>query len=120
MTAPVCDLDSIRCVNCHSHFRQAHPNIKEVITTGHFIKDAPDFNTRIITDCQHENASMLHKFEETINGNHIFRALVQGRHIVYAIDKNNRLIFLRAFRNFKEYEKFLTDKKQILKVIETK
>ena len=117
MTEITCQAISFRCVNCHSHFQQARAGISKIAVTSHFRKDAPNFNTSVITDCQHENASVLHKFEETIDGNHIFRALVQGRHIVYAIDKKHRLVFLRAFRNFNEYEKFLSDKKEILKLL---
>jgi hypothetical protein len=47
----------------------------------------------------------------------IFRAKKEGMHIVYCVDKNMRIIFLRVFRNFKEYEKFLENKKEISNLI---
>ena len=39
-------------------------------------------------------------------------AKINGIHIVYAVS-GNKLIFLRAFKNFKRYEKFLEDKKAV-------
>ena len=107
-----------KCLNCYDHFEQLRPDIKEVIISKHFLKDAPDFDTKLIVDCQHEHFTRLHKFEETIEGNHIFRAIRRKIHYVYAIDKNKRLIFLRAFENFKYYKKFLNKKKMILKIID--
>ncbi|MFH2028754.1 MAG: hypothetical protein ABIJ08_06455, partial [Nanoarchaeota archaeon] len=89
-----------------------------VIVTKHFSKDFPDFETGLVLDSKHEHFTHLHKFEETIGGNHIFRALKDKNHIVYAIDKNHRLVFLRSFHNFKEYKKFLNEKKAILDMIE--
>lgn len=107
-----------KCLNFYDHFEQLRPTIKEVITSKHFLKDAPDFDTNLIVDCQYEYFTKLHKFEETIKGNHIFRGIKGKTHYVYAIDKNKRLIFLRAFNNFKDYKKFLNEKKIILKIIQ--
>jgi len=107
-----------RCINCHEYFEKLKPSIKEVILTHHFKKDAPDFDTNLIVDCKHEYFAHLHKFEETIGGNHIFRALKDKIHVVYVIDKKHRLIFLRAFSNFNEYQRFLKDKKRILESLE--
>jgi hypothetical protein len=59
----------------------------------------------------------LHKFEENIDGNLVFRAKKEGIHIVYCVDKRKRIIFLRAFRNYGEYGKFLEDKKEIKRMI---
>ena len=106
--------------NSHDHFEQFKPSIKEIILTHHFKKDLPDFDTSLITDSKHEHFTRLHKYEENIEGNHIFRALKDKVHIVYAIDKSHRLIFLRAFHNFKEYGKFLENKKQILIMLKFK
>ncbi|MCX6706631.1 MAG: hypothetical protein NT001_00640 [Candidatus Woesearchaeota archaeon] len=106
-----------KCINCHDHYQQLRPLIKEVIVTSHFERDLPSFDITSITDCRHENFTHLHKFEETIDGNHIFRALQDHTHIVYAIDKAHRLVFLRAFDNFKEYERFLSNKKKITEMI---
>jgi len=110
--------EEVSCVNCHAHFQQLRPSIKKIIATKHFLKEIGDFNPNWILDSQHQLFTELHKLEETIQGNHIFRALHKGVHIVYAVDKNHRLILLRAFNNFKHYLKYLDDKKTILKTIE--
>jgi len=107
-----------KCANCHSLFEKLRPLIKEIISSKHFLKDAPEFDLNLVFDCKHEYFTHLHKFEETINGNHIFRALNGKMHVVYAIDKNHRLVFLRAFNNFKDYLKFLTNKKKIAHMLE--
>ena len=113
-----CQNKTERCINCHDHFQQLRPLIKEIIVTHHFKRDLPDFNTSQIVDCDHSSFTRLHKFEETIDGNHLFRAIKGETHIIYAIDKNHRLIFLRAFTNFKDYKKFLNKKKEIISLIE--
>ena len=107
-----------RCINCHEHFKQFRPNIKEIIVSKHFLRDAPDFDTSLIIGCERDNFTKLHKFEETIEGNHIFRAIKGKMHYVYAIGKDKRLIFLRAFSNFTDYKKFLNEKNLILKIIQ--
>ena len=107
-----------RCLNDPEYFEQLKPLIKEVIVSKHFSKDFPSFDTNLVLDSEHEHFTRLHKFEETIEGNHVFRALKNEIHIVYAIDKEHRLIFLRAFKNFKDYGKFLGDKSNILHIIE--
>ncbi len=105
------------CENCSNHFMKLRDSIKEVIMTHHFRKDMPDFNPAIITDAEQAVRSRLHKFEEMLNGDYIFRAIVNHIHIVYAVDSKHRLIFLRAFKNFNSYEKFLADKKGIKQMI---
>ncbi len=105
------------CTNCSSHYQELRPLIKEVVVSKRFKKDAPDFDINTILDCQHIYFTKLHKLEETIQGNHIFRALTKGTHIVYVIDKNHRMIFLRAFDNFNSYKKFLENKKKIVELI---
>ncbi|PIN86475.1 hypothetical protein COV19_04235 [Candidatus Woesearchaeota archaeon CG10_big_fil_rev_8_21_14_0_10_44_13] len=112
-----CPNKTERCLNCHDHHQQLRPLVKEIITTKHFFKDAPSINPESIVNCEHENFTHLHKFEEIIDGNYIFRALKGKTHIIYAIDKDHRLIFLRAFENFGMYKKFLNDKKSIEKMI---
>jgi len=112
----VCLDKTDRCINCNEHFQQLFPSIKEVVVTKHFFKDAPDFNIELVTGCKNENFEHLHKFEKKIGSASIFRSLKDHEHIVYAID-NDRLIFLRAFKNFKDYERFLSDKKQISKLL---
>lgn len=101
-----------------SHFENEMDRIKEIILTKRFKKDAPDFDYNSVVDCEHLHFSRLHKFEKHVGDLHIFRALKRGIHYVYAIDKKFRVIFLRAFKNFKEYEKFLENEKEILKEVE--
>jgi mRNA-degrading endonuclease RelE of RelBE toxin-antitoxin system len=110
------------CVNCHSHFMTIRPHIKSAAVTKRFFKDLKDSNeaqsiVKDVLDCSNMDFYELHKFEEHIDGNMIFRAKKEGMHIVYCVDKNMRIIFLRAFRNFKEYEKFLENKKEIINLI---
>jgi mRNA-degrading endonuclease RelE of RelBE toxin-antitoxin system len=98
------------------------PAIKSVAVSKHFIRDLRDkekINSLIksILDCSHMDFYELHKFEENINGNLIFRAKKEDTHIVYCIDKDKRIIFLRAIRNFTEYKKFLENRKEILRII---
>lgn len=111
-----CD-EEVRCANFHPLFEKLRSGVTCVLVTRHFLRDIPGFDVTLILDSRHEHFLHLHKFEETIDGNHIFRALKDKTHIVYAIDKANRLIFLRAFHNFKEYERFLDDKKTIASMI---
>lgn len=110
------------CINCHSHFMTVRPNIKSVVVTRHFFKDFKDAEevraiVKEVLNCSSADFYELHKFEEHIAGNMIFRAKKEGIHIVYGVDRNMRLVFLRAFRNFKEYERFLEDKKEIHNLI---
>lgn len=108
-----------RCANCHDHYQQLRPLVKEIIVSKQFTRDAPDFDVNAVVDCRHEAFTHLHKFEETIDGNHIFRALQHKTHIVYCIDKNHRLVFLRAFHNFGLYKRFLDDKRQLKALMES-
>jgi hypothetical protein len=110
------ELDS--CLNCSIRFQHLRPLIKGVIVTSRFRHDAPDFDVNLVLDCKYQYASTLHKFEASIGSSHIFRSLFDGQHVVYAVDKDYRLIFLRAFANFKAYKKFLSDKKEINHLIE--
>jgi mRNA-degrading endonuclease RelE of RelBE toxin-antitoxin system len=110
------------CVNCHSHFMEVRPHIKSVAVTKRFFKDLKDLEeaksiVRDVLECSNSDFYELHKFEEHVDGNMIFRAKKEGMHIVYCVDKNMRIIFLRVFRNFKEYEKFLENKKEIINLI---
>jgi mRNA-degrading endonuclease RelE of RelBE toxin-antitoxin system len=117
-----CDKGKDFCINCHSHFMSVRPLIKSVVVSKHFIRDLKDeeeINSIIkgILDCSHLDFNELHKFEEHINGNMIFRAKKEHLHIIYCIDKKKRIIFLRAIKHFTEYKKFLEKKKEIKKMI---
>jgi mRNA-degrading endonuclease RelE of RelBE toxin-antitoxin system len=110
------------CVNCHSHFIEVRPHITSVAVTKRFFKDLKDDEkakaiVRDVLDCSNADFSELHKFEEHVNGCMIFRAKKDGMHIVYCVDKNMRIIFMRVFKNYKEYSKFLEDKKEISKLV---
>jgi len=98
------------------------PLIKAAIVTKRFMKDLKnEEETKTIVNevlnCSNIDYHELHKFEENIDGYLIFRAKKKGTHIVYYLDKEMRLVFLRAFKNYKEYGKFLEDKKEIIKLI---
>lgn len=97
------------------HWSLLRPHITETVTSHHFNRDMPDFEARLILDSEHEHFTHLHKFEENVDGRHIFRALQGHMHIVYAVD-GKRLVLLRAFKNFKEYKKFLENKRAILDI----
>ena len=110
------------CINCHSHFMAVRPHITSVIVTKRFFRDLKDEErakaiVSAILDCSNADFSELHKFEEHVNGCMIFRAKKEGMHIVYCVDKNMRIIFMRVFKNFKEYEKFLDNKREISKLV---
>ena len=110
------------CINCHSHFMAVRPHIRSIAVTKHFFKDLKDEEKaksiiKDILDCSNTDFVELHKFEESIDGNMIFRAKKEGTHIVYCVDKNMRIIFLRTFRNYSEYVKFLEDRKEIKNMI---
>jgi mRNA-degrading endonuclease RelE of RelBE toxin-antitoxin system len=110
------------CLNCHSHFMAVRPHIKSIVVTKRFFRDLRDIEkakaiVRDVLDCSNADFYELHKFEKHVNGCMIFRAKTEGMHIVYCVDKNMRIIFMRVFKNFKEYEKFLDDKGEISKLI---
>jgi mRNA-degrading endonuclease RelE of RelBE toxin-antitoxin system len=98
------------------------PHITSVVVTKRFFKDVKDIGkaktlVREVLDCSNADFNELHKFEEHVAGCMIFRAKKEGIHIVYCVDKNMRIIFMRVFKNFKQYEKFLDNKKEISKLI---
>jgi mRNA-degrading endonuclease RelE of RelBE toxin-antitoxin system len=111
------------CINCHSHFMAVRPHLKSVIITKRFLKDIKNGEkarsiVEGILDCSDADFYELHKFEEHIDDCMIFRAKKEGTHIVYCVNKEMQIIFLRAFRNFKMYEKFLDNKKEISRLID--
>jgi len=111
------------CITCNSHFMRVKPLLKEIIISKHFIRDLKNEEKirsiiKNILDCSHLEFHELHKFEENINGNLVFRARKGNLHIVYCVDKKMRIIFLRAIRNFDEYKKFLDNKREIKRMIE--
>jgi len=112
------------CIGCNSHFMKIRPMIKSVIVSKHFVKDFEDeekMNSIIknILDCSQIEFNELHKFEENINGSLIFRAKKDNLHIVYCADSKFRILFLRAIKNFEEYKKFIENKREIIKMIES-
>ena len=120
--ASPCTAQKDFCLGCDSHFMNVRPHIKSVVVTKHFSKDLGtkeevESIVRSILDCSSIAFHELHKFEEHLDGNMIFRAKEEHMHIVYCVDRKMRIIFLRAFRNFKEYKRFLGDKKEIQNMI---
>lgn len=112
------------CINCHSHFIAIRPLIKDVVISKHFVKDLKGKEEAMsvvkdVLDCSNIDFTELHKYEENVDGNLVFRAKKESTHIVYSVDKRMRIIFLRAFKNYSEYGKFLEDKKEIKKMIAT-
>lgn len=117
-----CTLKKSFCINCNSEFMRVRPYLRGVIVSKHFVKDCKDENkaksiVQNVLDCSDLEFTELHKFEENIDGNLIFRAKKDGTHIVYCVDKTMQIVFLRAIRNFNEYKKFLDDRKQIKRII---
>jgi hypothetical protein len=110
------------CVNCHSHFKAVRSHLTGVIITKRFSRNLKGENepksiVNAILDCSNTDFSELHKFEQHVGGNMIFRAMKKGLHAAYAVDKTRKLVFLRAFKNYGEYSKFLEDKKEIKNLI---
>jgi mRNA-degrading endonuclease RelE of RelBE toxin-antitoxin system len=110
------------CLNCHSHFMEVRPHLKGVVITRRFLKDLRDEKeakaiVRDVLDCSNADFYELHKFEKHVDGCMVFRAKTKKIHIVYCVDKEMHIIFMRVFKNFKEYEKFLDDNKEISKLI---
>jgi mRNA-degrading endonuclease RelE of RelBE toxin-antitoxin system len=117
-----CVKQKAHCLNCHSHFVAVRPNLTGVVVTKRFLKDLKDAEkaealVREVLDCSNVDFSELHKFEAHVAGCMIFRAKKEGMHLVYCVNENMQIIFMRAFKNFKQYEKFLDDKKEITKLI---
>jgi mRNA-degrading endonuclease RelE of RelBE toxin-antitoxin system len=117
-----CALKKDHCVNCHSHFLAVRPFIKEAVVSKRFFKDLKNNEemqsiVNDILDCSQVDFYELHKFEESLEGNLIFRAKKEGVHVVYCVDKQKRIIFLRAFKNYGEYGKFLENKREIKKLL---
>jgi mRNA-degrading endonuclease RelE of RelBE toxin-antitoxin system len=113
------------CTNCHNHFMAIRPLIKGIVVSKHFIRDLKDEEKitsiiKDILDCSKLEFNELHKFEEHINGNLIFRAKKEHLHIVYCINKKMRIIFfLRAIKHFPRYKRFLENKKQVRRMIDS-
>ena len=118
-----CPLRKEFCETCNSHFMKVRPLIKEVIISKHFKRDMKDEKeiekiVKKVMDCSHMEFHELHKYEENIDDNLIFRARRRNVHILYCVTKDRRIIFLRAIGNYDEYKKILEDKGMLKKMIE--
>jgi hypothetical protein len=116
-------MEELFCPECSSHFIRLRPSVKEVLITKHFSRDVKDETEResiisSVMDNSHLYFTELHKFEEDLDGMMIFRAKKDGHHIVYCII-DGKMIFLRMIKKFEDYRKFLDDKKDIKKLIES-
>ncbi len=121
-TGNSCSEAKQQCLNCHNQFREIRPLVTSAVITHRFLKDFHDAeeaiaNVNAILECSNLDFYEMHKFEANVDGNLIFRAKKESIHIVYGIDKQMRIVFLRAFRNFSEYGKFLEDKKEIRRIL---
>ena len=91
---------------------QLSSQVKDFKISSHFERDIKTKKEREeivkkILSCENIEHEQLHKFEMSVGNNKIFRAKINGVHIVYYINKEKELIFLRAIKNFQEYENFL-------------
>ncbi len=98
------------------------PALKILVISKRFAKDLKDEKqiesiADAVLDCSSVDFYELHKFEKTVNGNLVFRAKANGIHVVYCVDREMRLILLRAFKNYAEYKRFLDDEKEIDRTI---
>lgn len=98
------------------------PLIKNVVVTKRFFKDFGDTDgakayVSQILACSNVDFHEMHKYELNVDGNLIFRAKKERVHMVYAVDNNLRLVFMRAFRNYSEYGKFLEDRREIKRAL---
>ncbi len=94
------------------HLMTIRPHIRNVVFTKRFFRDLKDEKKankflESILDCSYADFNVLHKFEELINRSKVFRAKTGKRSIVCCVDKNKRIIFMRVFKNFKRYKKFI-------------
>jgi hypothetical protein len=118
-----CSLKKDFCRNCHNHYAQIRPHIEGVVVSNHFSRDINNEEKarsiiETILECSHRHYTELHKFEKHVLNNILFRAKIDGIHIVYSIDKAKKLIlFLRAFKNYSKYKRFLENDRGILKAI---
>jgi len=94
------------------HLMTIRPHIRSIVVNKRFLENLKDEEKakellREALDCPNADFNKLHKFEEHVNGYMVFRAKTEEMHIVCCVDKNKRIIFMRAFKNFKQYEKFI-------------
>jgi hypothetical protein len=106
-------------MECGSHFMHLRQSVLGYKISNRFEKELDNYQEVVgkIMSCDAACFTELHKFEEKIGEISVFRAKMDRVHIVYAIDKTGNAYFLRAFRNFSMYGRFLGDKKGIVKLI---
>ena len=104
-----------------SHFDCLRDSIRDYAITKHFKRDLGLARATAVAldvlDSQHARFEELHKFEEKLAGCYIFRAKIDGAHIVYAVTPRHTLVFLRGFKNFKQYERFLSNRKRLKEML---
>jgi len=122
-TGNPCEEKKKFCKNCSHHYAEIRPSIKGIFVYNHFIKDAgseeeSESLIEKILKCSKIQFKELHKFEKHVDGFLIFRAKIDGTHVVYSIDKERKaMIFLRLFKNYSRYKKYLEDDSMITKSI---
>jgi mRNA-degrading endonuclease RelE of RelBE toxin-antitoxin system len=73
------------------------PSLRTVVISRHFIRDLKDkkeINSIVsdVLECSNADFNELHKFEEYIDGDPVFRAKKDDIHIVYCVDRKMRII----------------------------
>src|SRR4030066_633573 len=86
-----CDEKKNFCVNCTSHFMAVRPKIKGVVVSKRFVKDLKDEKevnsiVKSVLECSQLEFHELHKFEENVDRNLIFRARKGDLHVVYCVN----------------------------------
>jgi mRNA-degrading endonuclease RelE of RelBE toxin-antitoxin system len=94
------------------HLITIKPHIRSIVVSKRFLENLKEEEKakkrlREVLNCPDADFYELHKFEEHVNSCRVFRAKTGEMHIVYCVDKNKRIIFMRVFKNFKRYKKFI-------------
>ncbi len=90
------------------HFEEIKPKIKGYEITKHFKRDLKGAALPCVMDILNSKdySEELHKFEFKKENKLYFRAKINKIHILYCFD-NEKILFLRAFKDFNNYRKFL-------------
>ncbi len=92
------------------HFEEIKSKIKGYEITKHFKRDLKGSALPSVMDIinSEDYCEELHKFEFKKEGKLYFRAKIKGIHILYCYE-SGKIVFLRAFRDFNKYRKFLEE-----------
>ena len=107
LCCPLCGSDKLAL-----HLMTIRPHIRSIVVTKRYLEDLKEEENakkllENVLDCPNADLNVLHKFEELVNRCKLFRAKTGERSIVCCVDKNKRIIFMRVFKDFKRYTKFI-------------